>query len=149
MRFKMKTKIIILLLIFSFAGLTAQNKGKFIELKKMPQLTKQVMPVYPEEAKKLGVTGKVVLELSIDAQGNVTKATVASSAIMAAESSVIKGSEEHSIDAVKKLKKNIFVQPAIDAAMKMRFSPGIDKNNKPIKCTVMQPVNFTLDAKKK
>lgn len=137
----MKTKIIILFLILSFAGLTAQDKGKFANLKKMPQLTRHVMPVYPAEAKKLGVAGKVVLEMNIDAQGNVTKATVVSSNF--------EGTEGAATDAVKKLKKDVFDQPAIDAAMKMKFSPGIDKNNKPVKCTVMQPFNFKLDDNKK
>jgi protein TonB len=137
----MKTKLIILFLILSFAGLTAQNEGKFSELKKMPKLTKTVMPVYPEEAKKLGVMGKVVLEMNIDARGNVTKATVVSSNF--------EGTEGAAADAGQRLKKNIFDQPAIDAAMKMKFSPGIDKNGKAVKCTVMQPFNFKLDAKKK
>jgi outer membrane biosynthesis protein TonB len=138
----MKTKLIILFLLFSFVGLTAQDKGKFIELKKQPQLTHQVLPAYPEEAKKLGVTGKLVLEMNIDAVGNVTGATVVTANHQGPDGMVI--------DEATKLKlKNVFDQPAIDAALKMKFSPGIDKNNNPVKCTVMQPFYFKLGDKKK
>ena len=43
---------------------------------KPPKLIKQVDPVYPEEARKAGVEGIVILEAKADEQGNVVEARV-------------------------------------------------------------------------
>ena len=41
-----------------------------------PRVKIKVDPVYPEEAKKAGIKGEVILEVSTDLEGNVTNAKV-------------------------------------------------------------------------
>lgn len=147
----MKTKLVLLLMVISFIGISAQKveknasqeKGKFIELKTMPKIVQQAMPVYPEEAKKLGIMGKVIVEVNLDEEGNVVSTSVVTANL--------EGSEKSSTidEATRTRLRDVFNQPAIDAAKKTKFSPGIDKNGKAVKCTIMQPFNFRLNSKKK
>jgi TonB family protein len=62
---------------------------------KPPKLVKQVNPVYPEEARKNGVEGVVILEAKADEQGNVVDARVLRSAA---------GLDGAAVDAVKQWK---------------------------------------------
>jgi TonB family protein len=59
---------------------------------KGPKLVKQVTPVYPEDARKQGIEGAVILELTTDAEGRVQKAKVLRS---------IPALDQAAIDAVK------------------------------------------------
>lgn len=136
----MKTKLILLFMLISFSLITAQDKGKYVELKKMPKIIKQAIPAYPELARKLGVTGKVVLQLNIDEKGNVTDTQVLTVNYEQADDTVLD-------DATKLKLKDIFEQPAVDAAKKMKFSPGIDKSGKAVKSTVVLPFKFALGDK--
>jgi len=60
---------------------------------KSPKLIKRVNPVYPEEARKAGIQGIVLLEAMVDEQGRVSRVK-----ILKSESSVL---NKPAIDAVK------------------------------------------------
>jgi TonB family protein len=62
---------------------------------KPPKLVKQVDPVYPEEARKAGVEGIVILEAKADEQGNVVDARVLRS---------VPALDKAALDAVKQWK---------------------------------------------
>ena len=128
----MKTKIILLLLIFTFGGLFAQQKAKlqkvdesgFVEVDKVPELLSPLKPEYPKLAKLAGIEGTVYLKLLIDEKGNVEKIKV-----------------EQGV-------KDIIDEAALNAARKAKFSPAM-LNNKPVKVWVILPVAFKLDVDKK
>lgn len=69
---------------------------------KPPRLVKTVPPVYPEEARKGGITGAVVLNVRTDKLGNVSRVIV------------LKSSDERlnqaAIDAIKQWKYEPFIQ---------------------------------------
>ena len=44
----------------------------------MPVAVKRVKPIYPEEARRRGITGRVILRVQIDAAGNVREMLVQS-----------------------------------------------------------------------
>ncbi|MHB8904936.1 MAG: TonB family protein [Melioribacteraceae bacterium] len=128
----MKTKIILILFLISFAGLFAQQKAKlqkvdesgFIEVDKVPELISKLNPEYPKLAKLAGIEGTVYLKLLIDEKGNVVKAKV-----------------EQGV-------KDMIDESALKAAKKAKFSPAI-LNNKPVKVWVILPVAFKLSVEKK
>ncbi|MHB8930647.1 MAG: TonB family protein [Melioribacteraceae bacterium] len=128
----MKTKIILILFLISFAGLYAQQKAKlqkvdesgFIEVDKVPELISKLNPEYPKLAKLAGIEGTVYLKLLIDEKGNVSKAKV-----------------EQGV-------KDMIDESALKAAKKAKFSPAI-LNNKPLKVWVILPVAFKLSVEKK
>jgi TonB family protein len=127
----MKTKIIFLIIIFSFAGLFAQQKAKlqkmdesgFIEVDEVPVLKSQLKPAYPDVAKLAGIEGTVYLKLLIDEKGNVAKAKVEQGA------------------------KEMLDNSALKAAKEAKFSPAMS-DNKPVKVWVILPVAFKLDVEK-
>lgn len=128
----MKTKIFLLLLIFSFAGLLAQQKAKMqkadesglIDVDEVPVLKSQIKPAYPQIAKLAGIEGTVYLKLLIDEKGNVAKAKV-----------------EQGV-------KDMIDEAALVAAKNSKFSPAI-LNNKPVKVWVILPIAFKLEVDKK
>jgi TonB family protein len=61
-----------------------------------PKIIKKVDPIYPDEAKKAFVQGVVVLEVTMDEEGNIVKV-----AVLKSESSLL---NQASIDAVKQWK---------------------------------------------
>lgn len=129
----MKTKIFLLLIIISFAGLLAQQKeptklqkadeSGFVEVDKAPELLTSLKPEYPELAKLAGIQGTVYLKLLVDEEGNV------------AETKVVKSV------------KDMLDESALNAVKKAKFSPAILKN-KPIKVWVVLPVAFKLSLDK-
>jgi len=128
----MKTKIILILFLISFAGLFAQQKAKlqkvdesgFIEVDKTPELISKLNPEYPKLAKLAGIEGTVYLKLLIDEKGNVAKAKV-----------------EQGV-------KDMIDESALKAAKTAKFSPAILKD-KPIKVWVVLPIAFKLALDKK
>jgi TonB family protein len=62
-------------------------------------------PVYPEAARTKGITGRVVVDVTVDNQGNVVKAKIVSG-------------------------KQIFRQSALDAAMRSNFPVQVVQNQK-------------------
>ena len=130
----MKTKFLIVIIILSFVGLTAQQKdgaklqkadeSGFIEVDKAPVLKAQKKPAYPELAKLSGIQGTVYLKLLIDENGNVEKAKV-----------------EQGV-------KDMLDNAALEAAKESKFSPAL-LNNKPVKVWVILPIAFKLDSVEK
>lgn len=91
---------------------------------KYPKMIEGATPVYPEIAKEKKITGKVYVKILIDEQGNPQKAIV------------IKSESE------------LFNQSAVDAAMKSKFTPAVDKGN-PVAVWIVLPYKYDLGDKKK
>src|SRR5579875_3547211 len=79
-------------------------------------------PKYPIEALRQGHQGEVILDVTIDASGNVLDVKVE------------KSSGYRELD-----------RAAVEAARKWRFNPGL-KNGKPVGGVVRIPVNFSLQG---
>ncbi len=118
-----------------FAGILLVNVSTFAQekaIEKMPDpiggirgIAKNV--VYPVEAKKAGVEGRVVIQALVDENGDVIKTSVVKS--------LGSGCDEAALKAIKKTK----------------FTPGMNKGKK-VKAEVTIPVSFKLnegDKKKK
>ncbi len=97
---------------------------KFVPVEKMPEIVNQVNPVYPEEATKNGIEGRVWVRVLVDKEGNAKKV------------------------AVVKSDNEIFNQSAIEAAMKYTFTPALQES-KPVAVWVVMPFKFELDKEKK
>ncbi len=92
---------------------------EFFMVEQKSKVIKQVNPVYPEIARKAGLTGKVFLKFLVDKNGQVSNVTV------------LRGQE-------------IFRQAAIDAILQYRFDPG-EENGKPVSVWMTQPMSFRLN----
>ncbi len=91
----------------------------FVPVEKQPQPIYSPYPVYPEIARRAGVEGTVWVKIWVDKEGKPKKAQVLKS------------------DA------QLFEQPAIEAAMKWKFTPAI-MNNGPVAVWVSIPFKFKL-----
>ena len=85
-----------------------------------PEVIKQPQPVYPRAMQESGMVGQVMLELVVNAQGNVQDPSVVSS------------------------NNPNFEQPAIDAVLKWKFKPGT-RDGKPVGVRMRIPMEFVLD----
>jgi len=94
----------------------------FLPVEKQPQPIpgQSPPPVYPEIARRAGVEGTVWVKIWVDKEGNPKKAQVLKS------------------DAP------LFEQPAVEAAMKWKFTPAI-MNNGPVAVWVSIPFKFRLN----
>lgn len=118
--------------LISIIFLLALNYNQFAQTKDadvMPSPVGGIMAiannvVYPEEAKKAGVQGKVFVKAIIDESGNVVKTSI--------KKSVGSGCDEAAMEAIRKTK----------------FTPGT-KDGNPVKVSVTIPIQFKLDGKKK
>lgn len=97
---------------------------KFVQVEIMPEMVNQANPVYPEEAKKNGIEGRVWVKVLVSKEGNVKKAVA------------VKSDNE------------IFNQSAIEAAMKYTFTPAM-QGGKPVAVWVVMPFKFELGDEKK
>ncbi|MDP2035847.1 MAG: TonB family protein [Ignavibacteria bacterium] len=95
----------------------------YIKVEKFPEMISPATPDYPEEAKKNKITGKTFVKVLIDKEGNPKKAVV------------IKSQNE------------LFNQPAVDAALKSKFTPAL-QGGKPIAVWIVLPYRFTLPGVK-
>ncbi|MCI0470857.1 MAG: energy transducer TonB [Candidatus Aminicenantes bacterium] len=91
-------------------------------LKDKPKLMKKVDPVYPAEAKKKNLSGKVVLEGVIDKQGDVADITQATG-------------------------HPILIQAAMEALKQWKYEPFF-KDGKPKEVKFTVELNFKLDKEK-
>ena len=85
-----------------------------------PRQVKRVDPVYPEEAKAAGVSGVVIIEITIGTGGPVVKAVVLRSIPM--------------LD-----------QAALDAVYQWEYEPTL-LNGEPVEVVMTVTVNFTLKS---
>ena len=92
-----------------------------------PQLLQEsvVLPVYPEEARKAGVQGRVVLEVLVKADGSVVGVVV-----------------KESVAGYPELERK-----AIEAVREWRFQPATINGN-PVDSSVDIPIEFRLESKK-
>lgn len=114
-----------ILFFLSFIVLTAQTKV----VDEMPTPVGGIMGiqknvVYPENARKNGISGKVIVEATIDENGNVVKTKILKSA-------------DASLD-----------EAAVKAIENTKFTPA-KKDNKTVKMIVAIPIMFKLDSDKK
>lgn len=86
---------------------------------KPPRVTYKVTAEYTDEAKEARISGEVVLEIDIDAKGNVERARI--------KQSLDKGLDENAVTAVRK----------------WMFKPAT-RNGEPVAATVSVSVKFTL-----
>lgn len=95
------------------------DMNTFVEFEKAPEMLNAEKPKYPAEAKAKKITGKVFVKLLINKEGTPKKAVV------------IKSDSE------------LLNQPAVDAALKSKFSPALQKG-KPMSVWIVLPYKFTL-----
>ncbi len=93
----------------------------------MPQLIPEsiIKPEYPEDARKKGITGKVIIEAEVKPDGTPGNITV-----------------KEGIPGYP-----AFDDKAIEAVKQWRFRPGT-RDGRPVAATVMIPLEFSLDDKK-
>lgn len=85
-----------------------------------PRATKQAAPAYPEAMRRYGISGEVVVEMTVGPDGRVLNAAVHESASPG------------------------FDEAAIEAVLKWQFTPGI-KDGKPVSTEMRVPLIFTID----
>lgn len=100
------------------------NDSYFIQVEQSPELIGGIAAisrnvVYPEEAKKAGIEGRVFVKAFIDQNGDVVG------------TKIIKGAGNGLDEAAEK------------AVMQAKFKPGLIKGN-PVKCEVAIPIMFKL-----
>jgi len=86
-----------------------------------PVPVRTAAPDYPDDMKRDGVSGIVMVKCTIDAQGNVTTSII-----------------EKSSNAA-------FEKPALDALKKWKFKPARADGN-PVEVTVSIPIKFVAEA---
>lgn len=91
---------------------------EFFMVEEKPTITKNVSPVYPEIARKAGLSGRVFVRFKVGRDGRVH------------EVQILKGEE-------------IFRQAAVDAVSQFVFKPAM-QNDKPVAVWMSQVIKFDL-----
>jgi TonB family protein len=99
-----------------------EEPGQFIEIGKMSEMTEAVEPLYPEEAKKNNIIDDVLVKVLLDKEGNPRNAVAIQS------------------------NSDIFNSYAVDAAMKSKFTPAMDRKEK-IAIWIVIPYKFDYGSK--
>ncbi len=89
---------------------------------KPPVILSRVEPDYPHSAKSRNLSGKVVVKILVDRQGQVQKASV-----------------------LEATPPGVFDQSVMEAVAKWRFKPGQIKG-KPVSTWVVLPIRFKLSG---
>ena len=97
-----------------------EDPPDFVPVEKMPVPVKQVIPEYPEIARRAGVEGTVWVKVLVDKEGKAKKAMI------------------------QKSDAEIFNEPAIAAAMQYVFTPAI-MNSGPVAVWASIPFRFKLN----
>ena len=85
-----------------------------------PHLIRQVQPLYPEAARAMGLTGKVLLQIVVNQDGRVVSVEVMQAS------------------------NPIFVDPAVASVKQWRYSRPIDAGGQSVACYVTVLVSFTM-----
>lgn len=104
------------------------NKNEFVRVKEEPQVDLHELSkliVYPEEARKEGKEGKVIIRAFVTKDGKVKNAFVESST------------------------DKIFNESALKAINEVIFIPGKDFEGKPVECYISIPIVFKLRVEEK
>jgi protein TonB len=91
----------------------------FVAIESQPEPIKRVNPVYPDIAIKMGIQGRVTVEVTVDAQGKPIQAKVAKSS------------------------SEVFNDAAIEAVMKYTFKPAMMSTG-PVVAKVYVPIDFRM-----
>lgn len=97
------------------------NPNDYIELSKVPELVKSVVPNYPPICIATQIEGRVFLNLLLDYDGHVLKAEIA------------KSSGNQALD-----------EAAENAAEQLVFSPAISSTGQPVRVWLAYPFTFSL-----
>lgn len=109
-------------IVCSFLLATAIATPSWAQTKSEPPVpVRTVAPDYPDELRREGVSGLVMVKCSIDEQGNVTETTV-----------------EKSSNAA-------FEKPAIAAVKKWKFKPA-KQDGAPVAIKVSIPIKFVFES---
>ncbi|MBU1041716.1 MAG: energy transducer TonB [Proteobacteria bacterium] len=87
----------------------------------MPEAVKRVKPTYPAEARRRGITGRVLLRVHVDAVGSVRDVLVQSAEPV-----------------------GVFEAQAVEAVRKWRFKPGV-RLGEPVPAWLLVPIRFALE----
>jgi len=99
---------------------TEPDINAFVQVEKLPEMIEGAKPEYPEIAKRAGITGKVFVKVLVDKDGTPKKAIV------------IKSDSE------------LFNQSAVDATLKSKFTPAINKGEA-IAVWIVLPFKYMLE----
>ncbi|MGC8491621.1 MAG: energy transducer TonB [Syntrophobacteraceae bacterium] len=99
---------------------TGSGGNGFGKVDKPPVPIKRVEPEYPDEARQLGISGRVVLKFLVESDGRVSRASVLSARPV-----------------------GVFNRSALAAIVEWRFKPGLYRG-KPVAAWVELPVSFHL-----
>lgn len=91
------------------------------QVDRKPRVLRPVTPVYPLEAQRKGIEGKVVLRFVVDENGQVQNPEV-----------------------IKAEPAGVFEQAALAAIVKYKFDPAV-VNDKKVKCFAVLPIGFRLN----
>jgi TonB family protein len=91
----------------------------FVAIESQPEFIHREPAVYPEIAKKMGLQGRVTVEVTIDAQGKPIQAKVVKSA------------------------SDVFNEAAVEAVMKYTFKPAMMSTG-PVTSKIMIPIDFRM-----
>jgi len=109
-------------IIKSFAAALLLAVPAFAQSKSEPPVpVRTVAPDYPDELRRDGVSGIVMVKCTIDEQGNVTEPTV------------------------EKSSNNAFEKPAIAALKKWKFKPA-KQDGAPVSIKVSIPIKFVFES---
>lgn len=133
---------------YSVPADTSAPPPDFVPVEKEPGIIKQAVPEYPELAQKADVEGDVVVKVWVGKNGIPRQAIVLRFSANAKDSSSQlvkgKGGTAFVLNHGVEVPVTIFKQPAIDAAMKYRFTPAI-MNGHPVAVWVVIPFTFKLN----
>jgi periplasmic protein TonB len=91
----------------------------FVAIESQPEFIHREPAIYPEIAKKMGLQGRVTVEVTIDAQGKPIQAKVIKSA------------------------SDVFNEAAVEAVMKYTFKPAMMSTG-PVTAKIMIPIDFRM-----
>lgn len=94
---------------------------EFVAVEEKPAISENVVPKYPDAARRAGIEGTVFVAVVVDKEGKVTSAEV------------LKGPAE-------------LREAALEAAKATKFKPA-RQNDKPVSCKVVLPFRFVLEKK--